>query len=91
MGLVLRWLCALLVGGVLSVFAFLLLTGRYINDGPVLVAVDSRHGVHAGDVFVLAGWLVAMAAVGLLLLAPRRSSTGRPPTGADRRDAVGRP
>jgi hypothetical protein len=72
---VLRWLCALLVGSVVSGFAFLLLTGRYINEGPVLVAVSRNHGVHAGDVFVVAGWAVAMVAVLVLAVMPRRGRT----------------
>ncbi len=63
----LRWLSALVVGAILSGFTFLLLTGDYINDGPVVVAVTESHGVHAGDLFVLAGWAVAMAALGLLI------------------------
>ena len=71
----LRWLCALLVGSVVSGFAFLLLTGRYINEGPVLVAVSRNHGVHAGDVFVVAGWAVAMVAVLVLAVMPRRGRT----------------
>ena len=64
---VLRWLCALIAGGVLSGFAFLLLTGQYINDGPVVIRVTARHGLHAGDLFVIAGWLVAMVAVAVLV------------------------
>jgi hypothetical protein len=63
---VLRWLCALVVGGTLSAFTFLLLTGNYISDGPVVVRVTQAHGLHAGDVFVIAGWAVAMAALFLL-------------------------
>lgn len=63
---VLRWLCALVVGGVVSGFAALLITGRYANDGPLVVALTRSHGLHAGDLFVLAGWAVAMAAVVLL-------------------------
>jgi hypothetical protein len=69
---VLRWLCALVVGGTLSAFTFLLLTGNYINDGPVVVAVTESHGVHAGDVFVMAGWAVAMTALFLLARHPGR-------------------
>ena len=46
---VLRWLCVLTVVGVVSGFALLLLTGQYINDGPVVVAVSDRHGIHADD------------------------------------------
>ena len=64
----LRWWSALVVVGVVSGFTFLLLTGDYINDGPVVVAVTESHGVHAGDLFVLAGWAVAMAALGHLVL-----------------------
>ena len=71
----LRWLCALVVGGTLSAFTFLLLTGNYINDGPVVVAVTKSHGVHAGDVFVIAGWAVAMAALFLLARHPGRLRT----------------
>ena len=62
-------MCALMVGGTLTVFTFLLVTGDYITDGPVLIAVTKSHGLHAGDLFVMAGWAVAMAA--LLLLARR--------------------
>jgi hypothetical protein len=63
---VLRWLCALVVGGILSAFTFLLLTGRYINDGPVVIALSESHGLHAGDLFVIAGWVAGMATLVLL-------------------------
>ena len=68
---VLRWLSALVVGGILSAFTFLLLTGQYVNDGPVVIAVTESHGLHAGDLFVIAGWVVGMSA--LVLLTPNRS------------------
>ncbi|WP_324275698.1 hypothetical protein [Blastococcus brunescens] len=61
-----RWLCACVVAAVLSGFAGLLLTGRYINDGPVLITLAATHGLHAGDLFVVAGWLAAMTALALL-------------------------
>jgi len=67
---VIRWFCALVVGGVLSGFALLLLTGRYINDGEVLFRLGRDHGLHVGDLFVIAGWAVAMAALLLLARAP---------------------
>jgi hypothetical protein len=54
------------VGAVLTGFAFLLLTGRYLTDGPVLVRLGDGHGLHAGDLFVIAGWLAAMTALVLL-------------------------
>lgn len=68
----LRWLCALMVGGTLSAFTFLLVTGDYITDGPVLIAVTRSHGLHAGDLFVMAGWAVAMTALFLLARHPGR-------------------
>jgi hypothetical protein len=58
-----RWLCALLVGGVISGFAFLLITGHYINDGPVVVVVTREHGLHEGDLFVIAAWGLALLAL----------------------------
>ena len=69
-------LCALVVGGILSVYAFLLLTGSYINDGPVLIRITPDHGMHEGDLFVIAGWVVAMSA---LVLLARRSGRVRVP------------
>ncbi len=66
-----RWLCALATGGVLTGFAFLLLTGRYLNDGPVLARLDMERGLHAGDLFVIAGWVVAMLALAGLLVSTR--------------------
>ena len=62
----LRWSYALVAAGIVSGFAFLLLTGKYDNDGPVLVALTDSHGLHAGDLFVIAGWAVAMGALALL-------------------------
>ncbi len=68
----LRWLSALLIAAVLSAFAVLLLTGRYLADGPVLLRFDPEHGVHAGDLFVVLGWAAALLAVGGLLRATGR-------------------
>jgi hypothetical protein len=67
---------ALVVGAVLTVFAFLLLTGRYITDGPILVRISDGHGLHAGDLFVIGGWAAAMSALVLLTTTrePARSS-----------------
>lgn len=70
----LRWLCALVVAGVVSGFAVLLLAGEYANDGPVLVALSRGHGVHAGDLFVVAGWAVALLALlTLTVMSPGRA------------------
>ena len=68
----LRRLCVLLIGVVLTGFAFLLVTGRYVNDGEVVARVTSEHGVHIGDLFVIGGWVAAMTA--LVVLASRLRS-----------------
>ncbi|MBB3086917.1 hypothetical protein [Geodermatophilus sabuli] len=67
-----RWGCALVVAGVLSAFAFLLVTGEYITDGPVLIQFSESHGVHRGDVFVLCGWVAAILSEVALLGTSRR-------------------
>ncbi|SFE04744.1 hypothetical protein [Blastococcus tunisiensis] len=66
-----RWLFAGVVGVVLTGFTFLLITGNYTNDGPVLVKLTGAHGLHAGDLFVIGGWLCAMAALAALTAGPR--------------------
>jgi hypothetical protein len=56
----------------LTAFAVLLVTGRYVNEGPVLLVVADEHGLHKGDVFVLTGWAAGMLSLlGLLLLRSR--------------------
>jgi hypothetical protein len=72
---VLRWLFALVVAGILSVFAFLLITGRYINEGAVLIRLTDTHGLHRGDIFILCGWAAAMLSEAGLLLTSRRPRT----------------
>ena len=58
----------------MSGFAFLLLTGQYITDGPVLVTVGSQHGLHEGDLFVIAGWAVSMVALLALAVMPEKTA-----------------
>jgi hypothetical protein len=70
----LRWLCFFVAGGVVSGFAFLLVTGRYSNEGRVVANVTQNHGVHAGDVFVVAGWAAAMLALICLAMMPGRGA-----------------
>jgi hypothetical protein len=67
---VVRWLYVLVVGGIVSGFTLLLITGRYVNDGPVVITLTTSHGLHAGDLFVITGWAVAMAALVLLARTP---------------------
>jgi hypothetical protein len=84
---VLRWFCAAVTAAVVSGFALLLVTGRYISDGPVLAKLGGGHGVHLGDVFVLAGWVVAMVML-VVLAGPLGRGVPRP---ADRGGAAERP
>jgi hypothetical protein len=59
--------CALVAVVVLTGFALLLGTGRHVADGPVVFALFSGHGLHAGDLLVAAGWAAGVAAVALLV------------------------
>ncbi len=71
----LRWLFAIVIAGIVSAFAFLLLTGEYVNDGAVLVELSEDRGIHEGDVFVVTGWATALLCeAGLLLVGARHTS-----------------
>jgi hypothetical protein len=63
-----RWLLGLVVLGVMSCFALLLIHGRYVAEGPVLLSLATGHGVHEGDILILLGWLIAVVAQLALLL-----------------------
>lgn len=69
---VLRRLSAVLVAGMLTVFAVLLLTGEYANDGPVILRLGQDRGIHEGDLFVVLGWAVGLASVAALVAGGRR-------------------
>ncbi|MGY1787297.1 hypothetical protein [Geodermatophilus sp. SYSU D00698] len=56
----------------LTAFAVLLVTGRYYNEGPVLIRVTAEHGLHRGDVFVLTGWAAGMLSLMGILVGRRR-------------------
>ena len=76
----LRWVGVLRTAAVLSGFAVLLLTGDYIREGPVLVTLSGSHGIHRGDVGIMACWTLGM--IGLLVAALSRPARTRE---ADRR------
>lgn len=63
----LRWLVGLIAAAVLSVFAVLLLDGRYRVEGHVLLRLSETHGIHRGDVLVVGGWLIGIIAIAVLL------------------------
>jgi hypothetical protein len=66
-----RLLFALVNVTVVTGFALLLVTGRYVDEGSVLFAVSANHGIHEGDLFIGAGWALAVAAVGALVVRGR--------------------
>jgi hypothetical protein len=65
-----RWMYALVAVGILSAFALLLLTGQYIEEGPVVASLTPDHGLHTGDLFVIGGWAVGVTALLQLVRAP---------------------
>lgn len=67
-----RWACTTVTAIVLTGFAFLLLTGRYLNDGRVVAEVTRGRGIHQGDLLVVGGWAVAMVCLLVLVAPPRR-------------------
>ena len=74
----LRWVCALVTGAVLSAFALLLVTAEeYEAEGPVVVEVTRTHGLHAGDFLVIGGWAVALLALVVLTMRPGRIPADR--------------
>jgi hypothetical protein len=61
---VLRWFSVFTIFVVLTGFAGLLIVGHYPLEGRTLASVVSRgHGVHLGDLVVLAGWASGMVAL----------------------------
>ncbi len=85
---VLRWICAAVVGTVLSGFAVLLVTGQHISDGPIVLPLTEAHGLHLRDVLVLLGWVVSMSMLVVLVATHQRCHDARRPApiGDDGRD-----
>jgi hypothetical protein len=67
-----RWLGALVAAASLTWFALLLITGRYYNEGPVVFRVIEDHGMHRGDIGILAFWAAGMIGLGLATWSGRR-------------------
>jgi hypothetical protein len=80
-GPVLRAAVGLVVGVILSVFAYLLVRGQYIQEGPVVLLVSEERGwgVHRGDILIAGGWLIGMIAIATLVWDrwPPRDRDGR--------------
>lgn len=50
------WLTTAVTSAVLTAFAVLIVSGRVVTEGPVLLVLSRTHGVHLGDLGVLAAW-----------------------------------
>lgn len=46
-------------------FAYLLVRGQYIREGPVVLLLSEERGwgVHRGEMLIAGGWLVAIIAI----------------------------
>jgi hypothetical protein len=51
---------------VITALAVALVAGHGPWAGPLIVTLSSSHGIHAGDLPVMAGWLVGMACCNVL-------------------------
>jgi hypothetical protein len=58
---------------VLSGFFVLVVSGRVVTEGPVVLVLTRTHGVHLGDLFALGAWGLAVGG----LLASALASTSR--------------
>jgi len=56
----------------MSALALLLVTGHYIDEGPVIATFTQTHGLHQGDLIVFVGWLVGLGGVLTAVLAPNQ-------------------
>ena len=63
----LRRIFGLIAAAILSVFAALLLNGRYRAEGPVILVLSASHGIHRGDILIAGGWLIGMIALAALV------------------------
>src|ERR671913_1426504 len=79
--LVLRAAVGLVAGVIMSVFAYLLVRGAYIQEGPVVLLISEERGwgVHRGDILVAGGWLIGIIAIATLVWDrwPLRDQDGR--------------
>ncbi|PWJ55159.1 hypothetical protein SAMN06264364_10480 [Quadrisphaera granulorum] len=59
----LLWTATAVAVVVLSAFFVLIVSGRVVTEGPVVMVLTRTHGIHVGDLFALAGWGVAVLAL----------------------------
>lgn len=74
-----HWLTTAVTSAVLTAFAVLIVSGRVVTEGPVVLVLSRTHGVHLGDLGVLAAWCAGVAAP--LARGLRRASSKPSPRG----------
>jgi hypothetical protein len=62
---------------VLTGFALLLLSGRYLREGPVVATVSENHGIHRGDIGIVSVWGLGMIGLGITMSSRRPDDGGR--------------
>ena len=63
----------ILLMAILTVFTGLLLLARRPGMGRILVTLSEGHGIHAGDLPVVALWIIGLVSGGLLLRDSKRA------------------
>ncbi|MGQ7297578.1 hypothetical protein [Quadrisphaera sp. KR29] len=83
------WTATALAVVVLSAFLVLVVSGRVVTEGPVVLVLTATHGVHAGDLAALAAWGLAVSALLASALTGQRPR-GRGPLRSRRRTTSAR-
>ena len=63
----------MLLMAILTVFTAILLVDRRPGVGPIIVTLSEGHGIHAGDLPVVALWIIGLVC-GVMLLRDDRSA-----------------
>jgi hypothetical protein len=66
---------AVTVGCFVTAFIVALIVADYPDEGPILVAFSDTHGIHVGDLVLVAVWVMMTA--GLVAIWRRWDSEGR--------------
>jgi hypothetical protein len=67
----LRWVCAAILGGLLTGAVALLLISELPHAGHVVFVAGPGRGIHEADLVIVGAWVVAMVALAVLLFSRR--------------------
>jgi hypothetical protein len=57
-GVARHWAATAVAVLVMTAFAVDIISGRVVTEGPVLLTLSRTHGIHLGDLYVVAAWLL---------------------------------